>query len=457
MYTASYKRKRRYLGILSVLIMIFSVLTSCSSDYSNGTDISGLQELPERDLMKNISPGPIPEKLPDETFYTMVNDFASRLFIELYAQGENIAVSPVSVLQSVLLAANGASGKSRDEIINSIDRSMEIDTLNSYMATYSNNLKAEHDASMSVSVWAYRTSDNITPVKSFLQLSVDYYLGRAYLLELAEDYTQLVSEWMTDYAGIKNINGLDILSPSDAKAVNLIGMLTGSFAWKTPFESMEIGVFSGGESSYDVNYLVSHETAYISYSYASGILKELDNGMSMALLKPDHGFSLETVILHISASRLSRIYESVEYKNTMKVKVPEFSFSGSPDIVSALEGCGVSTVFDDLNSDIGNMFGGDSRMYLGSIINPIKFSFSAGGVSLDGTKVSSGLGEGGGSAEEGGEQYDEIVFDTPFMYILFDASGCPVVMGKVEIPNTVISLPDNITPETGAGVVPDLE
>lgn len=463
----SFKYKRRYAVILSVILIVFSVLTSCTSGYAGSPDSSGTQNNPERDLMKNIIPGPIPEKLPDEDFYTMVNDFASRLFIELYSEGENIAVSPVSVLQSLLLAANGASGKSRDEIINAVNRSMELEDLNSYIATYANNLRTEHGSEMNVSVWAYRASENITPVKSFLQLNVDYYLGKAYLLELSEDYPALVSEWMTDYAGMKNLSGIDINTPGNTKAVNLVGMLTGSFDWENPFENTVTGSFTRGEEKYDVNYLVSYENAYISYNYASGILKGLDNGMSVALLKPEHGFSLETVILHLSAGRLTRIYESAVYSDTVKVSVPEFSFSGTPDIVSALEGCGVKTVFDELNSDIGNMFGGDGKIYLGGISTPVKFDFSAGGVSLDGTKVYSQAGGDNGDNGDNGEngedgdgnvsgEYTEMIFDTPFMYILFDGEGCPVFMGKVEIPDTVIPDIDNAFTEDEVFDVSDI-
>ena len=428
------KRKRRYFAVVSLLLAIISLMTSCMTGYTEDPDISSNQELPERDLMKNISPSPVPEKLPDEDFYTMVNDFTSRLFIEMYQTGENIAVSPVSVLQSLLLTANAAEGKSRDEIINSVNRYMELDDLNAYMATYANNLMVEHDAEMAVSVWSYRYSENITPVTSFLQLSVDYYLGKAYLLELAEDYTQLVTEWMTGYAGLKNTDGLDIVPPSDGKSVSIIGMLTGNFKWTEPFSETVSGTFQSGDQTYETDYMVSYENAAISYSYASGILKELENGMSMALLKPEHGFSLETVILHLSAGRITRILESVSYEEEMKVSVPSFSFTGSPDIVSALRNCGVKTVFDNINSDISNMFGG-GRMYIGNISSPVKLDFGAGGVSLDGSDTEIELSES--ETVEG--DYTEMVFDTPFMYILFDGNGCPVLIGKVELPDSAVS------------------
>ncbi len=110
----------------------------------------------------------------DERFIWAYTDFAAELFSSSF-DGENTAVSPLSMLLALGLVANGAVGETAAEYT-SLFGGISGDEMNSYLYSYIKGL-ADGEASKLTSansLWL-NASEEYEVKRDFLQSAVDYY------------------------------------------------------------------------------------------------------------------------------------------------------------------------------------------------------------------------------------------------------------------------------------------
>ena len=419
------KQRRLFIRTFSILLLFVTLLTGCGSSTPPDNE-DAYQPLINFDLMLDIPPAPVPERLPDSEFISVYRDFAVNLFKAANIHDQNIVISPFCIMNSLTLLANGAIGKSQTEITQTFGKYIQPEELNAYMATYTNILSQEYNVKTSSSVWINGLDDSCVPEKTFLQTNADYYLGNAYLLDFSTNYSYAVSEWLKNSAGLSYPENIEPLT--DNSSVSFLGAFTGNSTWKIPFAETSQGTFTVNEEVKHIKCMVSNENAYISLGYASGFLKPLDNGMSVAFIKPEFSIDIDYVIDSLSGSRLENLFNSVSYDYCVKVSIPEFSRSDLPDIKTALSKCGIKTAFDKDLANIQNILKSNTKTYISHIAAPVSIVFNAQGFSFNGSACTP---KADVTAPENTNPVKEINFDSPFLYILFDNYGSPVLLGKV--------------------------
>ena len=100
--------KKTRMGSIFIILLLICILlvqmTGCSMDVQ------------ARNLMENISANKV--NVPDDLSLQNadITDFAVRLFKAGEQSGENTLISPLSVLCALAMTANGAEGKTQEQI-----------------------------------------------------------------------------------------------------------------------------------------------------------------------------------------------------------------------------------------------------------------------------------------------------------------------------------------------------
>ena len=162
-------RKRMTAALLSLALALSPLLSGCG----------GPPRLQARDLMAEV-PAP---KVPVDTQMTedsaaAVMDFCVRLFQEGGVEGENVLISPVSVLYALAMAANGAQGDTLEQMEAVLG--LPLLELNEFCRAWLAALPEEDGAlSIANSLW-FRDSEMLTVEESFLEANALWYSADVY-------------------------------------------------------------------------------------------------------------------------------------------------------------------------------------------------------------------------------------------------------------------------------------
>ena len=99
-----------------------------------------------QDLTKSIRRESPAGQTTDTVFKKSVADFSINLFQaavqadDTLADGKNALISPTSVMLALTMTANGADGKTRDEMETVLGGDVSLEALNEYLYTYTEEL-----------------------------------------------------------------------------------------------------------------------------------------------------------------------------------------------------------------------------------------------------------------------------------------------------------------------------
>ena len=124
-------RKNRYIALAaSILLLAAAVVGSVAC-----TPLA--PQTRADDLMIDISSNPVSGKAADDSFIATTADFSIGLFKRTIADGENILISPLSVLLALGMTANGAGNETLSQMQGVLGGNIPIDELNKYLPVQS--------------------------------------------------------------------------------------------------------------------------------------------------------------------------------------------------------------------------------------------------------------------------------------------------------------------------------
>ena len=415
--------KKRTVKILSIILAVMltcTTLLSCTPDTPDG-DAGGI--ILQKDLMQGFSAQVIAERLPDETYYSMLRMIASASVLKTLSGKSNSAITPLTSLRGISLAANGLSDKTQNEILHVLG-DLKIAALNEYNATYAHILKKDTGAEVFSSFRLGMGKSCFVPDNEYLQMNANYYGAEGYILSFAQsDVNALVKEWINSKIGINDVAFDGRCTDTTASLIVDAFSLTGSF--ETGFSGKESAVFYTPDKEKEVSFLVSGETLFASTSKSTGFAKELENGLTFIALLPKSGETLDTLIQSLDAETLKACYGGITEKNEFGVKIPEFSFSCVTDCAPALKSLGMKSVFE--KSAVAENEKTEFTVEK-------MFDVTAVRLTENGFTTSSALPAAPESTATPTEGVSFSVFDRPFVFIVFDTTGVPLTVGTVVDP-----------------------
>lgn len=387
---------------------------------------------------KNCSKGMIKEEVSavdlSEEFINSVADFSVDLFKEAtkddIKKGENVLLSPESVLCALSMTANGASGNTLAEMEDTMAVGMPISTFNKYMYSYNQELLSSEDASFNLanSLWI-KDSDQLTVNDDFVQTCLNYYGSGVYKAPF--DYTTKsdINRWVDYHTNHLIPQILDNIS--DDAFMYLVNALVFEAEWSCPYENHQISYFEPF-TAYDgsvqqVTMLDSTEHCYIHDKNATGFVKEYEGGefAFMAILPNDED-GLYEYVSNMTGKSILNLYENRSYESVI-VKMPEFSYGYDKELSEFLKALGMEQAFT-ANADFSAMVDPSDSVSISRVLHKTY-------IQLDriGTKVAAAtvIEDTVGALFEP-EPPKMVILDRPFVYAIVDTEmGLPVFLGVV--------------------------
>ena len=151
------------------------------------------------------------EKPEYATDSDLINDFSLRLFENVYKSGQNVMISPLSILYSLGTVSLGARENSLKEIEEAVG--CDRDSLTSALGGISENLQNQSEAVLVNSVW-FDSSPSLHVKEDFLKSCCESYDAEVFEAEINKDTVDEINAYISEKTfGMVN-NVLDELSES---------------------------------------------------------------------------------------------------------------------------------------------------------------------------------------------------------------------------------------------------
>ena len=380
-----------------------------------------------RDLMDNITARDL-ELNPDmEAGGIALTQFGVELVKNSIANGENLLISPLSVICALAMTANGA----REETLAQMEDvfGLSVEELNAYLRQYVASLPQGENYSLRVanSIWV-NDHARFTPRQEFLQTNADYFGADIYTLPFNSAALGAINSWVNDKTEGMIPTILDQIPPE--ALMYLVNALAFEAKWRTEYNDYQVHerTFTkedGTEQTVELMY--SMENLYLENENATGFIKYYeDRSYAFVGLLPKGGVSIEELIASLSGEELYALLNDAQ-ATMVNVAIPKFETEYSVELTSVLETMGmVNAVDEDLADFSGLGTSTEGNLFISRVLHKTFIS-----VGEQGTKAGAAtVVEICDATSAGPTEMKEVHLDRPFVYLLIDCeSGVPFFIG----------------------------
>lgn len=274
------------------------------------------------------------------------NEFTQQLLQRFYEEkkGQNLVLSPFSILMLLAIAADATDGITREEILHVIDPDLSSSEITDLMGKIQTALTASPSLSSANAVCVnHAIEDSICP--NYADTLNKRFSGELFT---SRDIVSDVNDWVDEHT-----NGL-IDSIADESMKDMLACFLNAIAfsadWHDEYEDDDIyeEVFTCADgSTSEIEFLHRTEDHYIESDDFTGFVKPyMDADYSfMALLPKDESTgSLTECLTNCNFTDLLRQSRYME----VYTAIPEFTFSFDQDLTAFCKTSGIERVFTDL-------------------------------------------------------------------------------------------------------------
>ena len=405
------KHTKNFIKNIFMLFIMTVLLCGCAKEtFENGGNMpSASEELAEKQLLS---------KDKEHPFEYRLNAFMPK--------DRNYVFSPLSIKMSLDLAANGADGAAKEEIIDTIAVE-NIEKFNSYekqlISTYVNN--GDIQIKLANSLWL-----NTDRAKK-LNFSDTYLrtIGRMNNAKLGnvtnKDAVDTINIWCAQNTNNKITEILD----NNEFSAALVNALYFSGKWTKPFkDGTEVKTFNErGGGSADItfmsntdtyNYYEDSEVKMIELPY--GLTKEVKDANKDDKNAPDSVDIAMYVVLNGDRRMELSPYMDILSPEKVHITLPVFKIAYGADYIEPLKQLGVNTAFDSKNADFHFMTGVDKpKLAIEKVAHEAYITADENGTetapaenAAENTKID--------EDEEDKEEIKEFTANEPFTFLIVD-------------------------------------
>lgn len=386
------------------------------------------------DLMEGITQSRATGRNADEQFVSAQMNFAAELFKKAAHREKNSLISPLSVQLALAMTANGANGKTLEEIEAALG-GLPIETLNECLYSYVQSLPSEKKCKLQTanSIW-FRDTERLNVEKTFLQTNADYYGAQAYKSPFNEQTVKDVNLWVK-----QKTDGMipEMLRQplSEYAQMLLINAVAFDGEWQNKYKDSDIdkGIFTSlnGEKQ-TVSMMKSNEIRYLNDGKSEGFIKDYSGGKyRFAALLPHEGTDLWAYVSSLTGETILKTLKEAEACNVEAI-IPKFSCECTYDnMKKALIELGMPTAFDGDTADFSRLGHSDNgNLYIGSVLHKTHIDITEKGTKAGAATVVEMLN--GAMTETQPIVRHSIALDRPFLYLIVDAqTNLPIFIGTV--------------------------
>lgn len=335
-------------------------------------------------------------------------------------QGENLVLSPYSVIMLLGIAAHATDNTTRAEILNAVAPGMDIEQAGKLFSELQKIMSEQPEL----------ISSNAVCVRADLEKTIrtDYPRELAAIFDgklfASTNLVDDVNAWVKEHT-----KGM-IDQIVDDSAANMLACLLNAIAfeadWAEKYEEDDIyeDDFTNADGSKsEVSYLYSTEEIFVENEFFKGFIKPYKNEeFSFMALLPKKKKSPSFLLRAIKAIDFSKLFEEA-VDMTVYATMPEFKYDFRKDLTGLCQKLGIHEAFTNA-ADFSNVSSAD--LNADSILHKAHIE-----VDRKGTKaaaVTSMVVVAGCAPME--REYEEICLDRPFVYaIMNNKTGLPVFTG----------------------------
>ena len=362
-------------------------------------------------------------------------DFGFKMLKNTLNQQTNALISPVSIITALAMTANGAKGKTLDEMENVLGAS--IDTLNKNFSADSFNADGVNTAN---SIWFKNANKNdLTLNDTFVNTVQDVYGAEWYGKKFDKSTVRDINRWVSQHTDGMINNMLSDIPPE--AVIYLINTVMFDGEWEYPYAKGDVHenqtfTAENGEKQ-TVTMLKSQTSTWNKFGLgkAEGIVRHYKNGYSFAAILPFEGVSINAALSSFTGSDFVKAVTPIAVDPTcgtglypIDVSLPKFEFECKFRLSDTLKSMGMPTAFSLRDAD----FSGIGTSYVGSIF--IGEVYHNTYIKLDelGTKAGAAtiVEMAVGSAMP--QENEKMEFNRPFIYVIYETdTGTPLFIGTV--------------------------
>ena len=410
------KKMKKLITLLLVLAVVLG-MTACSQVGSDN-------------LMKDV-PAKVVDVMPDmDAGAAAAADFGVRLFQTSMNEGENILISPLSVLYALAMTSNGADGETLAQMEQVLG--MDVDNLNSYMLAYLDLLPEAKDYKMSLanSIWFKDDPDFIVEQK-FLETNADYYGACAYKVAFDEGTRNDINNWVKEHTDGMIPEIIDKIP--DEAIMYLINALAFDAKWDDEYEEHQIRecrfTMEDGTRQ-DVDMMHSEEYTYLEDDVATGFIKYYkDRRYAFVAMLPNDGVTVSQYVDSLTGDHLRDL---LNHTQDVKVfaSIPKFETEYAIEMSKVLQEMGMTDAFDWQVADfskLGTYEADGMNICISRVLHKTFIS-----VSEQGTKAGAATSVEMAYGATAMQDFKEVVLDRPFVYMLIDCeTNLPFFIGTM--------------------------
>lgn len=304
-----------------------------------------------------------PEITEKETNGLTDKTFTAKL-MQSMDEDENYFISPFSIKTALAMAANGADGATRDEIIETADL-VNIDEYNSTVLDIITRYEKNKAVKLSVadSIWLNKSkSGGLNFTKGFNELVSKYYNGISAAVS-DSDAVERINKWVNDNTAGKITEIID----SNEFSALLANAVCFKGKWRSQFNEYATseGDFTNKNGNVSRTEFMNITESFKFYEDKNVQIIELpydgdsehDVSMFVVLSEEDFDYDIESLI---NSTELQ--YERV------KVKMPKFRTETQASLKDILVNMGINEAFYPASADFSKMFTG-SGMYIDEVLH----------------------------------------------------------------------------------------
>lgn len=438
---------KKAVAVLIMLSMVFC-LFSCSGNGGNdltneiteklAETVSGSVESTTEENVPDVSAteNPLHNGLSATPKISAVvtADFGFRMLKQAVSQQTNALISPVSLITALAMTANGASGKTLEEIERVLGAGIE--TLNKNFS--SDSFKAD-GVKLANSVWFKNASKNDLVINdTFVNTVQNIYGAEMFGKKFDSETVRDINRWVS-----KNTDGLinNMLSEIPPEAViYLINTVLFDAEWEYPYTQSDVHknqIFTaenGEKQAVTMLNSTGNSWDYFGLGKAEGIVRRYKNGYSFAAILPYEGVSISAALNSFTGSDFVKAVNPTKIYPTcatgiypINISLPKFEFECKFTLSDTLIDMGMPTAFLSKEADftrMGTSWGGNifiGEVYHNTYIRLDELGTKAGAATVIEMKAES-------------EPYFEktIEFNRPFIYVIYETeTGAPLFIGTV--------------------------
>ena len=411
---------KKVLSAINAALLLAGSLTACGTQQTNTQTANVAAE---------IQPQTVSGAEPTADFLAAQTKFALDLLKYSVNEnaGENVLVSPYSVMQALAMTANGANGDTLTEMENVLGGGMPINELNEYLFLWRNGQPATDDCKLKTanSVWFRDDAGRMTVMPDFLQTNADYYGADIFRKPFDNGTLNEINGWVNEKTDAMIPQLID--SIPDSAVMYLMNAVAFEAKWATPYEDEpQNRDFYGNGSTVPCQMMYSDEGTYLEDENACGFYKPYQGGRyAFVTLLPDEGTDVSSYVAGLTPERLASVIAGRRNED-VNAGLPKFSYDYDISLVPALKEMGMPAACE-AGADFSKMIDPNTDLVnIDAVIHKTHID-----VDTEGTKAAAATAVvmcDGAMMMEQEPKY--VICDRPFVYMILDTEyNLPVFIG----------------------------